>query len=194
MKVKDIYTIELNDITNEEGVYDPDVFGDYDNLDEAILFARRIIKRYINSGNVIEATVYVGEWMDENGDVWGEPTSIYLISNSSPIVTAEARVSAGYCNPYVSEYCISKIIGWKPTYLMGKELRSIVIPSPIPGMDGKDVMFVDNRASGIINGIDGKPIDPAVYAFDKLVYGYIPVEWFDMDERVFIKLIREHFN
>ena len=100
----EIFTLDIFDIENENGIDDMQYARDYESEDEAIQAAREVAQKYADMDTVINVFVMAGEYMDAQGNVLGEPDAIYCVSNKDRETTMQARTNAGYCNPEASEY------------------------------------------------------------------------------------------
>lgn len=101
----EIFTIEVYNISSNEEITDNHISGDiYYSLEDAIEAARKIARKYINADEVIETMVLSGEYEKDNGEIYGEPDVVYVISNSDKRTTMIARKNAGYTSLEVDEY------------------------------------------------------------------------------------------
>ena len=66
---KEIWTVELCNITTGESLFDHRCNCLCDDLYGAIEVAEEIISEYVDYPGVVETTVYQGQYMTENGDV-----------------------------------------------------------------------------------------------------------------------------
>lgn len=101
-KSKEVYTVNLYNITEDEPI--ETVLPNYYSEGDAIKIAIECLHDFDPTDDVIEATVFAGEYEDENGDVYGEPTDIYTISNQDRETTMQARKKAGYTQLEVNRY------------------------------------------------------------------------------------------
>lgn len=113
MKKQDIFTISITDETEDGNpIYDGFSCSEYETEDDAINSARDAALEYSSYVSVIIVTVNGGEYKTETGDVYGEPFSIYSISNKDIETTKKTLESNGYSTPYADEYvypaCIFK--------------------------------------------------------------------------------------
>ena len=93
---KEIWTVELCNITTGESLFDHRCNCLCDDLDGAIEVAKEIINEYVDYPDVVETTVYQGQYMTGNGDVLGEPYDVFTATNKSPQESADARQRADY--------------------------------------------------------------------------------------------------
>lgn len=100
----EIFTLDIFDIENENGIDDMQYARDYESEDEAIQAAREVAQKYADMDTVINVFVMAGEYMDAQGNVLGEPDAIYCVSNKDRETTMQARTNAGYSNPEANEY------------------------------------------------------------------------------------------
>lgn len=101
---KNIFTIDVSDIINEEGIMDARTCVDYNSEDEAINVAKEIANDFSSDNNVIEISVFAGEYENENGDVFGEPFDIFTATNVSKEKSVAARKQANYVKETVDYY------------------------------------------------------------------------------------------
>lgn len=190
---KEIWTIDLSDIVNEEGVNHRLCAGIYEDMDSAIETAKKIVEEYVGDGRILEATVYQGEYMNESGDVLGEPYDIFTATNVSPGVSSQARMNSGFCKCYVDWYADDPAVMWKYVEYKGERYRSAIIASPFMDCDCY-IMLVSNDVNGLVIGLDGQPYDLEASVFDSKVYGYCPDEWFDLTQSEFVDNVRKNFD
>lgn len=101
----EIFTLNIFDIENENSIDDMQYARDYESADEAIQAASEVAQNYADYDSVINVFVMAGEYMDENGNVFGEPQdAIYCISNKDKRTTMIARKNAGYSSLKCDEY------------------------------------------------------------------------------------------
>lgn len=101
----EIFTIEVYNMTEDEEITDNRISGDrYYSLEDAIEAARKIARKFINTDEVIETMVLSGEHEKNNGEIYGEPDVVYVISNSDKRTTMMTRKNAGYTSLEVDEY------------------------------------------------------------------------------------------
>jgi len=100
----EIFTLNIFDVEDEEGIDDMQYARDYESEEEAIQAAREVAQKYADDDSVINVFVMAGEYMDEQGNVFGEPDAIYCVSNKDERTTMIARKNAGYSNLGVDEY------------------------------------------------------------------------------------------
>ena len=194
MKKKYIYTIEINDIGDEVGLYDERACQSYESLDDAVETARKIADEYVSSKSAIEVTVYSGEYEDESGNVFGEPADIYCATNLSVPDSMEARMRAGYENLLLDYYSGDRKVDWEYTEYGGEKFRSAVVTSPFRGDNCADMLIVDASIYGVMFDQYGDPVDKEAAAFDSLVTAYVPGDWFDLSMSEFIGNIKRTFN
>ena len=190
---KEIWTVELCNITTGESLFDHRCNCLCDDLDGAIEVAKEIINEYVDYPDVVETTVYQGQYMTENGDVLGEPYDVFTATNKSPQESADARQRAYYVRKYVDYYAVDPQVDVKPTEFKGKQYKSAVIVSPFDYYDS-DIMVVSSDVQTFLLNEDGAPVDKEAENFDNLVYCYCPDEWFSKTESEFVKLIKEYFD
>ena len=190
---KEIWTVELCNITTGESLFDHRCNCLCDDLDGAIEVAEEIISEYVDYPDVVETTVYQGQYMTENGDVLGEPYDVFTATNKSPQESADARQRADYVKKYVDYYAVDPQVDVKPTEFKGKQYKSALIVSPFDDYDS-DILVVSSDVQPFLLNEDGAPVDKEAENFDNLVYCYCPDEWFSKTESGFVKLIKEHFD
>ena len=101
---KDIYTIDVYNLTADEDITPMALLVPYYDLDDAIAKAKLQAELLSDADDVIEVRVLAGEYENEKGEVWGEPEVIFTASNSSKERTAEIRIEMGYCCADVDYY------------------------------------------------------------------------------------------
>ena len=190
---KEIWTVELCNITTGESLFDHRCNCLCDDLDGAIEVSKEIISEYVDYPDVVETTVYQGQYITENGDVLGEPYDVFTATNKSPQESADARQRADYVRKYVDYYAVDPQVDVKPTEFKGKQYKSAVIVSPFDDYDS-DIMVVSSDVQPFLLNEDGAPVDKEAENFDNLVYCYCPDEWFSKTESEFVKLIKEYFD
>ena len=190
---KEIWTVELCNITTGESLFDHRCNCLCDDLDGAIEVAEEIISEYVDYPDVVETTVYQGQYMTENGDVLGEPYDVFSATNKSPQESADARQRADYVKKYVDYYAVDPQVDVKPTEFKGKQYKSALIVSPFDDYDS-DILVVSSDVQQFLLNEDGAAVDKEAENFDNLVYCYCPDEWFSKTESEFVKLIKEHFD
>ena len=190
---KEIWTIDLSDIVNEEGVNHRLCAGIYEDMDSAIETAKKIVEEYVGDGRILEATVYHGEYMDESGNILGEPYDIFTATNVSPDESSSVRLDEGFCSHYVDYYAEDPAVRWEYVEYKGKKYRAATIVSPFTDCNFI-ITMVSNDVTGLIIGVDGQPYDQDASAFDSKVYGYCPDEWFDLTQSEFVDKVRKYFD
>ena len=190
---KEICTVELCNITTGESLFDHRCNCLCDDLYGAIEVAEEIISEYVDYQDVVETTVYQGQYMTENGDVLGEPYDVFSATNKSPQESADARQRADYVKKYVDYYAVDPQVDVKPTEFKGKQYKSALIVSPFDDYDS-DILVVSSDVQQFLLNEDGATVDKEAENFDNLVYCYCPDEWFSKTESEFVKLIKEHFD
>lgn len=102
-----IYSLGGVNVTKDEGV---EISGQYSilyhSMKKARQCARRAAREYADSDDVINISVYAGEYMDKEGNVWGEPFDVYTVSNKDKETTMAAREKAGYVRLEVDNYTV----------------------------------------------------------------------------------------
>ncbi len=191
---KEIWTIDLSDILNEEGINHKMCVNPYDSMDAAIQAAQDIVKEFMGDERVVEAVVYQGEYMDGSGNILGEPYDIYCATNTRPYVSANARLQAGFERIYVDFYAEDPIVPCELTYYNGKAYKSALVVSPDEMDKGCDWLIVENSLSKILIGDDGDPVDRSAEIEDSLIYAYCPTEYFELTESEFCKRIIKEFS
>ena len=101
---RDIFTLNIFDIENENSIDDMQYAYDYESEEEAIQAAREVAKKYADMDSVINVFVMAGEYMDAQGNIFGEPDAIYCVSNKDKGTTMQARKNAGYSRLETDEY------------------------------------------------------------------------------------------
>jgi hypothetical protein len=190
---KEIWTVDLCNITTGESLFDHRCNCLCDDLDGAIEVAKEIISEYVDYPDVVETTVYQGQYMTENGDVLGEPYDVSTATNKSPQESADARQRADYVRKYVDYYAVDPQVDVKPTEFKGKQYKSTLIVSPFDDYDS-DILVVSSDVQPFMLNEDGATVDEEAENFDNLVYCYCPDEWFSKTESKFVKLIKEYFD
>ena len=190
---KEIWTVELCNITTVESLFDNRCNCLCDDLDGAIEVSKEIISEYVDYPDVVETTVYQGQYMTENGDVLGEPYDVFTATNKSPQESADARQRADYVRKYVDYYAFDPQVDVKPTEFNGKQYKSALIVSPFDDYDS-DILVVSSDVQPFLLNEDGAAVDKEAENFDNLVYCYCPDEWFSKTESEFVKLIKEYFD
>lgn len=190
---KEIWTVELCNITTGESLFDHRCNCLCDDLDGAIEVAKEIIGEYVDYPDVVETTVYQGQYMTENGDVLGEPYDVFTATNKTPQESADARQRADYVRKYVDYYAVDLKVNVKLTEFKGKQYKSALIVSPFDDYDS-DILVVSSDVQPFLLNEDGDPVDEEAENFDNLVYCYCPDEWFSKTESEFVKLIKEYFD
>lgn len=190
---KEIWTVELCNITTGESLFDHRCNCLYDDLYGAIEVSKEIISEYVDYPDVVETTVYQGQYMTENGDVLGDPYDVFTATNKSPQESADARQRTDYVRKYVDYYAVDPQVDVKPTEFKGKQYKSAVIVSPFDDYDS-DILVVSSDVQSFLLNDDGAPVDKEAENFDNLVYCYFPDEWFSKTESEFVKLIKEYFD
>ena len=190
---KEIWTVDLCNITTGESLFDHRCNCLCDDLDGAIEVSKEIISEYVDYPDVVETTVYQGQYMTENGDVMGEPYDVFTATNKSPQESADARQRADYVMKYVDYYAVDHQVDFKHTEFKGKQYKSAVIVSPFDDYDS-DILVVSSDVQPFLLNDDGAPVDKEAENFDNLVYCYCPDEWFSKTESEFVKLIKEYFD
>lgn len=99
-----IYTIDIFDIDEEEGLYDMKYAHSYYDIDEAIEDAQNIAKEYSNDNDVIIVSVMAGEYETPRGDVLGDSDAVFAASNKDKITTMKSRQRHGYVRSDVDFY------------------------------------------------------------------------------------------
>lgn len=77
---KPIFTIQVYNETDEQTIEEFACELDY-NEQRAVNLANEVIEDYEWDEDLISVTVYAGEYLLENGDIYGEPFDIYTIYN-----------------------------------------------------------------------------------------------------------------
>lgn len=190
---KEIWTVGLCDIITGESLFDHRCNCLCDDLDGAIEVAKEIISEYVDYPDVVETTVYQGQYMTEDGDVLGEPYDVFTATNKTPQESADARQRADYVRKYVDYYAVDPQVDVKLTEFKGKQYKSAVIVSPFDDYDS-DILVVSEDVQPFLLNEDGAAVDKEAENFDNLVYCYCPDEWFDKTESAFVKLIKKYFD
>lgn len=190
---KEIWTVELCNITTGESLFDHRCNCLCDDMYGAIEVAEEIISEYVDYPDVVETTVYQGQYMTENGDVLGEPYDVFTATNKSPQESANARQRADYVRKYVDYYAVDPQVDVKPTEFKGKQYKSALIVSPFDDYDS-DILVVSSDVQQFLLNEDGATVDKEAENFDNLVYCYCTDEWFSKTESEFVKLIKEYFD
>ena len=191
---KEIWTIDLSDIVNEKGINHRMCAGYYDSIDAAIQAAQDVVKEFIGDERVVEAVVYQGEHIDENGNICGEPYDIYCATNVRPYVSANARLQAGFSSIYVNFYAEDPVVPCKLTHYDDKPYKSALVVSPDEMDKGCDWLIVENALSNILIGEDGDPVDRNAELMDSDIYAYCPSDWFELSESEFVKKVIKTFS
>jgi len=190
---KEIWTVNLFNLYSEGSMFDHRCNDYYDDLDGAIEAAKEIVKDFVGYENVVEVTVYQGQYIDEAGNVVGDIYDVFTATNVSPQESAEARQRADYVRKYVDYYAVDVPVDVKLTEFKGKQYKSAVIVSPFDDYDS-DILVVSSDVQPFLFNEDGATVDEEAKNFNNLVYCYCPDEWFDKAESEFVKLIKEHFD
>lgn len=101
---KEIYTIQAWNVRDEYDVTSMSRLADYNSFDEAYAAAVEECSSFVGDEDVIQVTIFGGEYVDDKGNVFGEPFDLYTISNKDKSATAKAREEAGYTALNVDEY------------------------------------------------------------------------------------------
>lgn len=98
-----VQTLYCYDIQNISKDYTTDeVRMTYDTYEECLEDAREDLKCYLHENDLYQATIYQEE--HKHGDMFGEPTDIYTISNKNEQDTKAIRQAQNYCRLDVDEY------------------------------------------------------------------------------------------
>lgn len=100
----DVFNVLAFDIEDEESVSISAQHQDYYTVDEAIEAAIEAAKELSDEDHCIMVEVHAGEYHDEEGNYYGEPDTIYAVSNKDKATTMRARRKAGYASAEVDEY------------------------------------------------------------------------------------------
>jgi hypothetical protein len=190
---KEIWTVDLFNLDSEGSMFDHRCNNYYDDLDGAIEAAKEIVKDFVDYENVVEVTVYQGQYIDEAGNTMGEPYDVFTATNVSPQKSTDARQSSNYVRKYVDYYAVDPQVNVKLTEFKGKKYKSAVIVSPFDDYDS-DILVVSSDVKPFLFNNDGDIVDEEGEAFDNLVYCYCPDEWFSKTESEFVKLIKKYFD
>lgn len=108
MKVRDIYTIDCVELTEDVCYECPTTWTTFDNLDDAIGEAQTLAKILSESDGEEVYNIFVncGEWEDEFGNIFGEQESVYCVSSANKERTMAMREECGYANYECDEYII----------------------------------------------------------------------------------------
>lgn len=101
---EEIFTVDAFDITAQEGIDDIQYSVDYSSEEEALRAANEMIREYALYPDVINVSVYAGEYKNEKGEIWGERFDIYTVSNKDKETTMKAHQKYGYVRLDVDEY------------------------------------------------------------------------------------------
>jgi hypothetical protein len=94
-KNNDIYTLDIFNISQDEGIDNMQYAVDYRSEDEAIDAAKKCANKYANDDDVINVSVMAGEHETKDG-IFGETVDIFTASNKSEAETKDIRKKAGY--------------------------------------------------------------------------------------------------
>lgn len=100
----DVFNVLAFDIEDEETVSISAQHQDYYTVDEAIEAAIEAAKELSDEEHCIMVEVHAGKYHDEEGNYYGEPDTIYAVSNKDKAITMRARRKAGYASAEVDEY------------------------------------------------------------------------------------------
>ena len=101
---KEIFTIDVINVYTEESEMPMPLAKVYTDEAEAIADARKYLDDNANTMEVLEAAVYAGETMDDNGNIFGEPFIIWAGTNTSKPASMRARKEMGYINATLDYY------------------------------------------------------------------------------------------
>ncbi len=192
-KEKDIWTVECSNITTEEGVFNHLSAVLYYDAESAIEAAKKIADEYAGDDDVMEATVYEGEYQTDTGDVFGEPYDIFCATNKSPVDSAKARMDAGFCKLYIDYYAVDTVIRTENIDYDGKSYLSVSIPSPFSDINGY-VVIAEQALDDALTDDSGDYVDKSAEDIDNWIVCYCPRKWFSLPANEFIKLIVKTFS
>lgn len=103
-----IFTISATNISTEECDLDcKETYEIYYSIDKAISVAIDLAKMFSNDESVYNVSVFAGEEQDDNGNIIGEPYSIYTFSNKDKETTISKRLESGYVKGEVDGYVVN---------------------------------------------------------------------------------------
>ena len=192
---KEIWTIDLSDIVNEEGINDVACAKIYYSADEAIEAAMHLVDEYIGDERVLEATVYAGQYEDERGNIFGETTDIFCATNVRPYKSAHERFAMGFVKLYIDYYAEDPVIPCEMTEYDGKQYKSALMISPDDFDNGADWLIVEDTVEKELFDEDNDiPVNRSAEMFDDLVYAYVLPEWFELPESEFVQNVIKYFT
>ena len=101
---KDIYTIDIFDIDEDESIDDMKYAHSYYDIDEAIEDAKKIAYKYSDENDVIIVSVMAGEYETPQGDTFGDSDAVFAASNKDKRTTMLSRKKQGYVRADVDFY------------------------------------------------------------------------------------------
>lgn len=81
MQKRDVYSIEVYNVTREEEYYDAKAAVNYYDIDEAFQAAKELANEYKGDEDVINVIVFAGQYEVPNGDVYGDAEAIEVFRN-----------------------------------------------------------------------------------------------------------------
>lgn len=106
---KQIFTIDVINIYNEESETPMPLCKYYEDEEEAVADAKKYLNDNRDTMDVLEASVYAGETMDDDGNVFGEPFTIWTGTNTSKPASMRARKEMGYINATLDYYAAQSV-------------------------------------------------------------------------------------
>lgn len=103
-KFFDIYTIGVLSLNTEQDYECEECWETYYSVDEAVSTAIDLAKELANEEDTYVVSVFGGEYQDVDGNTFGEPENIYMISSKDKEVTISERLNCGYTNGEVNAY------------------------------------------------------------------------------------------
>lgn len=99
---KEVYDVRFFNVSQDESI---DVMIPiFYTEEEALKFAKNELEDYKDDEDVIEATLFCGEYENEKGEIWGDPVDFYTISAKGKEETRAAREKCGFVSKEVDEY------------------------------------------------------------------------------------------
>jgi hypothetical protein len=99
---KEVFDVRFFNVSQDEGM---DIMVPiFYTEDEAMEFAKKELENFKDDEDVIEATLFCGEYEDEQGNVFGDPVDFFTISAKSKEETMAAREKGGYAVKEVNAY------------------------------------------------------------------------------------------
>lgn len=78
---RDVYSIEVYNVTREEEYYNAKAAVNYYDIDEAFQAAEELANEYKGDEDVIDVIVFAGQYEVPNGDVYGDAEAIEVFRN-----------------------------------------------------------------------------------------------------------------